>query len=249
LKTYVIANDFQLPFDDKACTKLVVKFIQYLKPDGVVLNGDVVDSYQFSTFQKDPLGAPNLQDEIKAAKKLMGDIANVREKADLFWLGGNHEDRHRRFMWANAPALASVVDFPKLFDLADFGFRWMDYGEILELGYLMVTHGNVVRAHSAWTAKKNFETFGRSNLTGHTHRLGVYYRRNSTGLHAAYENGCLCRLDLEYIKSPFPDWHHGFSVVHFEDKNGWFHVQQLPILEEGNLATVYYGTKRVTVKR
>ena len=247
MKTYIVANDFQIPFQHKSVTDLFLEFTAWLKPDGVVLAGDIVDGYNFSTFHKDPQNTASLGVEIKGAKWLLGGVRNRMPKTSkLFWLGGNHEDRHRRYMWANAPALADVLSFPKLFDLADFKCEWRDYGEVLELGYLLVTHGNYVRAHSAYTAKKNFEVYGRSVMTGHTHRLGIYYRRNTLGIHGAYENGCMCRFDMEYLNTPFPDWHHGLSVVHFEPKNGWFHVQQIPILSE---SVLFYGNKRIKVKR
>lgn len=240
MKTWVIINDLQIPFQSKPVVKLWLSFVRDLKPHGVILNGDIVDSYTFSTFHKDPLNSPSLKTEIAGAHALLGEINDIKSIKELWWLGGNHEDRHRRYMWAKAPELAQVIDFAKIFDLEDYNCMWKEYGEILQLGDLMVTHGNVVRAHSAWTAKKNFETYGSSVLTGHTHRLGVYFRTNSTGLHAAWENGCMCRKDLDYVKTPYPDWHHGFSVVHVADKGGTFHVQQIPILGE---RWFYYGSK------
>jgi hypothetical protein len=72
-------------------------------------------------------------------------------------------------------------------------------------------------------------------MIGHTHRLGIYYRTNASGTYAAYENGCLCRLDPEYAICP--DWQQGFSVIHVE-ANGYFHVQQIPILRR---RTFFYG--------
>ena len=102
----------------------------------------------------------------------------------------------------------------------------------------MVTHGDLVLKHSGQSAKAHFEKYGTSILHGHTHRLGIYYKRDVRGIHAAYENGCLCRLDPEY--AIHPNWHHGFSMVQVEE-GGFFYVEQIPIL---NRKTLFYGGKR-----
>ena len=69
---------------------------------------------------------------------------------------------------------------------------------------------------------------GTSVLIGHTHRAGVFHRTNRLGDHAAYENGCLCRLDgLGYAN--FPDWQQAFSVVDVFP-GGMFNVTLLRIL-------------------
>jgi hypothetical protein len=72
---------------------------------------------------------------------------------------------------------------------------------------------------------------------GHSHRLGVYYQTNVRGVHASYENGCLCDLKPEYVN--YPNWQQGFSVVSVDD-GGWFNVQQIPIL---NRHRFYYGSE------
>ena len=223
---WVVMNDIQLPFHDKPVLEMVLRFIKVLKPDGVVLNGDVVDCYELSTFDKNPLEQTGLEKEIDLAQSLMNRLAHVPAK---WWLGGNHEDRLRRYLWRNAAKFAKLeaLGFESLFGLARYGFRWKPYGGTLNLGRLLVTHGSLALKHSGWSGRAHFEKYGNSVLVGHTHRLGVYYRTNAKGVHAGYENGCLCRLDPEYVQ--YPDWQQGFSVVHVH-KNGWFNVNQIPIL-------------------
>jgi len=239
MKLYVVLNDLQIPFHDKQVVELVMRFISFIRPYGIVLNGDVVDSYDLSEFAKDPIKGYQLEKEMRISGDLMkrlADIGSVREK---WWLGGNHEDRLRRYTWKKAPQLnIQKLQFENLFDLDHYGFKWKPYGEILMLGKLMVTHGDIVRKHSGWSAKALFEKEGNSILCGHTHRLGIFYKKNANGTHAAYENGCLCRMDPEYVHRP--DWQHGFSVVHVDD-DGMFNVQQIPILKR---RFFYYGGTR-----
>ena len=228
-KVYVILNDLQIPWQDKrVLDNLVLPFIRDLQPDGVILNGDIVDSYQLSEFTKDPLSKWDLAREIKEAHQLMSRLGWVREK---IWIGGNHEDRLRRYLWKHAPALACVpqVRFEALFGLAEHGFKWLPYGRYIRLGKLLVTHGSQVVKHSAMSAKAHFEKYGCSGLHGHTHRLGAYYITQRGVPSVAYENGCLCRLDPEYADSP--NWQQGFSVVHVF-RGGYFNVQQVPVINQ-----------------
>lgn len=244
MKTWVVINDVQIPFHDKKVLYgLVVPFIEDLKPHGIIMNGDIVDCYSLSTFSKDPLSKAGLDVEIKEAQKLMHRLSKVTQ--ERVWLGGNHEDRLRRFLWEKAPALGLVpaVSFAGLFGLQHYGFEWGDYGTVVDLGSLSVTHGSMVNKHSGQSARSHFDKYGVSVMIGHTHRLGIYYRRNRAGIHAAYENGCLCSLEPEYVQHP--DWQNGFSVVHV-DKGGMFNVQQIPII---NRQGFFYGNERIWLNK
>ena len=221
-------NDIQIPFHDEKVLDLVVDFVRDLKPHGVILNGDIVDCYAISTYSKDPMEKSDIVLEQRYARELMNKLAPVTK--ERWWLGGNHEDRLRRYIWNNAKEFAGLEEmtFPKLFRLGDYGFKWKEYGGSLNLGKLMVTHGSLVSKHAGWTAKLHMEKYGTSVLVGHSHRMGTYYKRDVRGEHVAVDNGCLCQLNPEYDQ--FPNWQQCFSVVNAAD-NGFFNVIQVPILD------------------
>ena len=239
MKLWAILNDLQIPFQDPQVLGLVLRFLDDLKPYGIILNGDVVDCYAISDYDKDPLKKPGLQREVRGAAALMERFKYAKER---IWLGGNHEDRLRRYLWKN-PEFADLeaLTFSSLFRVKEHGFTYYPYGKHWMLGKLLVTHGFMVRAHSGISARAHFDRMGTSVLIGHTHRLGVYYKTNVRGQHAAYENGCLCRLDPEYVQNP--DWQQGMSVVTVMD-NGFFNVIQIPILHRRIL---FYGGERYEV--
>lgn len=247
MKTWVVLNDIQIPFEDKRALNLVLGFTNDLKPHGVILNGDIVDCYSISDFDRSPLSKATLQKEITGAQRLMAKLARIPNK---LWIGGNHEDRLRRYVWKNPKLLGSMdegtrervvaaMDFPEVFGLGEHGFSWLPYGGTFNLGKLLVTHGSIVSRHSGQTARAHMDKYGTSVLVGHTHRGGVYYKRDVRGVHAGYENFCLCGLNPEYTQNP--NWQQGFSVVHVAD-NGFYNVQQIPILP-GN--RFYYGGTEV----
>lgn len=235
-QTWVVLSDFQVPWQDKPVVSLVLDFVDDLKPHGVVLAGDIADCYELSAFDKDPLKRWTLKREIRECGELMKRLG--RHTKERVWLLGNHEDRLRRALW-RTPEFSSLneLEFPALFHLSDHGFKYRAYGDLFKLGKLSVTHGSIVRKHSAASAKAHYEQVGGSVLHGHTHRLGSYYRTTASGTHVAFENGCLCRLDPEYIKGR-PDWQQGFSVVNVESGSALFSVQQVPVL---NRSRFYFG--------
>lgn len=242
MKVWVVVNDIQFPFHDEFVLNLVLSFIQDLKPYGVILNGDIIDCYQMSEFSKDPLEKSDVVLEQRLVRGLMSTLAKCTK--ERWWLGGNHEDRVRRYIWNHAPKFAGLEEmtFQSLFHTRDYGFQWKEYGGHVYLGKLMVTHGSLVRKHSADSAQGHMEKYGTSILHGHTHRLGVYFKRDVRGVHAAYENGCLCSLNPEY--DHYPNWQQGFSVVHV-DEGGFFNVQQIPVL---NRKCLFYGGTLVGTK-
>lgn len=238
----IIINDLHIPFHDKPVTNLVLDFIRQERPDQVLLNGDVVDCYTVSSFNKNPLTQAGLKREIREAGEIMEYLSCINSK---LWIGGNHEDRLRRYIWGKAPELAELdeLSFAQLFHLDRYGFKWLEYGDIHQIGKLSVTHGNLARKHSGETARAHFDTFGRSVLVGHTHRLGAYYKTRLGKPYVAFENGCLCGLNPEYVKHP--DWQHGFAIVHHDDATGQFAAQQIPVFKVKGEPRFYYGKELV----
>ena len=240
----VILNDIQLPFADRPVLDKVIDFIYELSVDQVILNGDIVDCFTLSDFDRNPLTEATLLDEIREAQLLMTDFEHIEYKV---WIGGNHEDRLRRYIWNHAKAFAGIagLEFENLFDLSAYGFNWIPYGSGLDLGRLYVTHGEYVRTSSGASARKHFEEYGTSVIHGHTHRLGAYYKTRRRKMSVAYENGCLCSMyPGEWCRNP--DWQQGFSVVHSEP-SGEFNVQQVPIFAVGEKKVFYYGGEKFEI--
>lgn len=240
MKTWVVMNDLQIPFHSVPALDIAFQIIRDVKPTGVVLNGDIVDCYTLSEFAKSPLTHTVLLDEIALAGELMERLAGITYIAHRVWIGGNHEDRLRRYVWKHAPQLGELASlgFSEIFKLDKYGFQWYPYGQWISLGKLIVTHGSMVRTHSSYSARAHYDRFGTSVLIGHTHRMGQYHVRTATSDHVAVENGCLCRLDPEY--ESYPNWQQGFCFVHVHD-DGLFTIEQVRILNER--IAVYGGNR------
>ena len=240
----VVFGDVQLPWEDPCALDLVLQFIAWWKPDTVVLNGDITDCYAMSHFDKNPLNIGATEQEITKGKRLLGLLKSVPQK---IWLGGNHEDRWRKILWREAGSkggLSPVVialmhglgidrfdvdeSWRRIFGVKEAGFTYWPYRHYLELAEanLLITHGFLVSMHSGYSAKRHYERLGKSVLVNHTHRMGSFLITQLWEPKGAWENGCLCRLDPEYVQ--FPNWQQAFSTITVSGNS--FHVTQIPIL-------------------
>lgn len=231
----LIIGDIQFPWHDETALELVLRIAKDTQPDCVVLNGDITDCVYLSAFDKNPAHGPEILSlEIALARGLLARLDWIEQK---WWLGGNHEDRWRRQIWRarsqdnvllSAVHALKVESFDQLIGMWDFGFRWLPYVSYVDLGHLMITHGELVSVHSGVSAKRHYEKYGRSVVIGHTHRQGAYTKTTRDGIHGAWETGCLCRLDPQW--SFFPNWQQGFIIVDVSPHTGFFHVTQIPII-------------------
>lgn len=159
--------------------------------------------------------------------------------ARRYLLEGNHEDRLRRALWnMNGAAeafhslrvFAKMMTWPVLLDLERIGWKWLSTQEQTRTKILpkfIVKHGTVIRKHAAYTARGEWEKYGKSGASGHTHRLGMFMHRDHNGNHVWVETGCLCTLEPHYM--PDPDWQQGFLIMTFENTTGAFQAEPVYI--------------------
>jgi predicted phosphodiesterase len=226
-------NDLHIPFHDKKTIEVFLKFLKDVKIDKLVIAGDLLDFYELSTFDKDPMRKYSIQDEIDKCYYVLKEFKKYC--SEIHFIKGNHEDRLRRFLWKN-PSLASikVLELSKLLNLDTLGIVYHDFEYIYR--NFRFTHGTIVRQESGATAKAELLKYGSSMGSGHTHRLGFYIKTDARGTVGAYEGGCMCELNPEYIQG-VPNWQQGFLVYNFD--NNRFFCQVVPILEHKFI----YGNK------
>lgn len=230
----IAAGDFHIPFEDKKATSILKQYLKERQPDTLIFNGDFLDCYSLSKFTKDPSRITQLQDDINYARKELRQYRKLLPNADIYYMikGANHEERLQKYLWSKAPELAKLegLRIEKLLELDELGIKPITDRIWISLGNeLLITHGDLVRKFSGYSAKGMFDKHGKSILMNHTHRLGAHYHRNATGMHAAFENGCMCDLNPEYIFNP--DWQQGFSIIYKKKGKNRFYVEQVPIID------------------
>lgn len=218
-------NDLHIPYHDKKTIEVFVKFLKDVKVDKLIIAGDLLDFYELSTFDKDPKRKFTIQDEIDQCYDVLKEFKKYCP--EIHFIKGNHCDRLRRFLWKN-PSLASikVLELSKLLNLDTLGIAYHDFEFIYR--NFRFTHGSIVRQDSGATAKAELLKYGGSMASGHTHRLGSFLKTDARGTVGAYEGGCMCDLNPEYIDG-VPNWTQGFLVFDFDGDR--FFCQVVPILD------------------
>lgn len=244
----MIVSDAQIPFIDEPVWKAVLQFMGDFRPHDLIVNGDWIDAYEISDFDKRPQRLFDLQDELEMAS---GHIHDMKKRmavgGNFYWIDGNHEERLNRTIWRHAQGFAFLVaDVAEALKLDELAAGYVPYGKHIDYLGFVVTHGNFVRSASAATAKAHADRYHSSGVNGHTHRTGAFAYTDGRGkTHTWYEMGCLCRLDLEYMKAP-ANWQQAFLIGTV--MNGALHPQLISIIDyEDGTKGFLAGGKHYTV--
>lgn len=234
----IFIGDVHVPHQDERAIGAMLALLTDLKPQHGFLNGDIMDCGPLSRFEQRPKDRLRLQNDRRELDKFLYRLVLASPATRWRWMEGNHERRLSRYLSSRAPELydAPSLQPREFFHCKRFRIEWVPQERTYVHNGFIVTHGDIVRSRSAYTARGNLDRYGTSGISNHTHRLGSHFRSDFSGGMVWYENGCLCKLDPEYVVGR-PDWQQGFSVGWFvEDR---FQVEQVWI--DGKGRALYGG--------
>lgn len=241
LVSALLYGDTHIPHEDERAVRVVQAIARETQPDLIVHMGDLLDAYPLSRWDKNPARKESLQDEIDRGRQHFAQMRLCSPGSRFVYLEGNHEDRLRRTLWnlegpaavlAELTAFKQAMTWPALLGLDALGVEFVPYAEQSRHAFLpkfLLKHGTVVRNKSAYTASGEHDKYGKSGASGHTHRLGLFFSRDSNGSHVWAETGCTCKLDPEYMADP--DWQQGAVFVTLDTTTGAFQVEPVYIYE------------------
>lgn len=236
----LVISDLHYPFHLEPALQNVYQLLGKYDFEEIFLNGDILDCYSISSFERDPR-KPLLADEIEGAKAIITKIRDMQPDAEIHFIEGNHEHRLSRLVSAN-PGLygLQVLTWPRLLSLPSLGITYTGYKDhITTLGDIQITHGHIVRKHSAYSAKGHLLDGGYQNVIhGHTHRQGSYKLSGVSGTRRAYEIGGLYdKSQADYITNP--NWVNGFCVIEGDEDH--YQIQNIEVDSQSG-AFIYSGT-------
>jgi len=185
-----------------------------LKPDVIVLNGDVFDGATVSRF---PAGSwaqeerPSVQQELEACQAFCDAIVKAYP-AKRFWCLGNHDMRLEARLAAVAPQYKNVFGTA----LKDHFPEWQQ-GMSLWIGDTVIKH----RWHGGLHAPHlNALKSGRSMVTGHLHSLKVTPWTDYTGDRYGVDCGTLADPfgpQFDYVEDAPRAWRAGGAWLTYKD--------------------------------
>ena len=237
LETTVVFGDVHIPFQDDVALGLALSFIEREKPDRVVINGDFLDCYDVSSFDKNPDRKARFKDEIAHGREVLGELRRVSGKAEIIYIYGNHEHRLSRYLNTEARALKGLagLTIEEQLHLDELDIQFVDchadkfIDTYIRIGELLIGHFAKVSPYSGYTAKNLLDQYGMSLIQAHVHSMGSSNKVLETGPVMGWEGGCLCSLDPHYTKQK--KWMHGFHVVHMNRGGEFFHVEPVSIID------------------
>lgn len=230
----VSLSDLQLPFVDRPLLEAVYTFVEDFKPHDIILNGDILDCYSISSFDQRPERLFNLEDEMAQGADIIRTLKRLSAKdCRVYFVFGNHEERMEKEIWRRAQNFSFMVKtIPEAMELDTLCEGYVPYGKHVDYLGFVFTHGNFVSAFSAYTARKHYDRYRSSGVNGHTHRMGSYSATDMHGRsHTWYEQGCLCRKDLEYVRGT-ANWQQG--LLYGQTAGGALHPTLCHVIETKN---------------
>jgi len=238
----LVSNDHHVPFHHVKGMENLLRFATIQQPDHIVFNGDFLDCYSISDFERAP-GMPSLQDEIDAGSEILKGFRNACPTAKMTYLEGNHEFRLERVVNRN-PGFYNLksLNIKSLLNLEEMDIDHLRYKEVLEIGPLAIKHGEAVSASAGQTVQKEVLQRGFNHvIIGHVHRLGWIHKTGFSGAKQGLENGGLFdKSQCHYNKNP--DWQNGFCIAHVNVEEDKVHLEPIWMDQDGSFfhGGVYY---------
>jgi len=230
-----VLSDIHVPFHNNPALTCALDHFKKRRIDCILLNGDTIDFYALSRFEKDPRERDTAY-ELKMVGQLLDYIREKFPKVRLIWKDGNHDERWMSYMRVKAPELLDIpqFQFSAIMRFAERGMEYVTDKRLILAGGLTILHGHEYRQAilaPVNAARGFFLKAKASTLTGHLHQSSEHTEPTVRGkMITCFSAGALCDLHPAYM--PLNRWNHGFAVVNlngedFEVENRRIHAGKL----------------------
>jgi hypothetical protein len=256
---YRDSRDRLHPTHDEDALAVALAVTADAHPTKVVLVGDILDFPELGKYRLSPPFERTTQASLNRAGQFTVELRSaVGPECEIDWLAGNHEERLAHYVLdnaaaafgirqANIPESWPVLSVPHLLNLDTYNVKYVPgypAGEVWINDRLRVIHGDKVVSGGS-TAHRYLNEERVSTIFGHIHRREWAERtrhgRDGGRTVLSMSPGCLCRIDgaipstkggvdLDGIPmTRYEDWQQGLAVITYEDGDGRFAPEQIPI--------------------
>jgi predicted phosphodiesterase len=230
-KSGLIFSDSHMPYHDKVAMDAMVDYtIKKRNIDFILINGDGLDFYQLSKYQKDP-SKRSLNDEIWMWVGFLLFLQKIFPKVKIYWKLGNHEERLEKYLRVKAPELLDMEEFNLKNIIQIRGVEGVTVIEkqIIYAGRLPIVHSHEYQNKTTSQvnpARGLFLKSLSSVLGAHSHVTSSHSETDINGkLMSTFSIGCLCGLHPEYAL--LNRWNHGFASIDIDKKE--FSIENMKI--------------------
>ena len=220
----LILSDVHIPYHNVEAVTLAMQYGKDRNVNGIMLNGDILDFYGLSTFEKDPRKR-RFSEELEMGRQFLRVLRKEFDGIPIYFKLGNHEERYERYLRIKAPELLDVAEFRMdvLLRFGELGVELIDDKRITQFGKLNIMHGHEFgkSVFSPVNPARGLYMRGKENcIAGHNHQTSSHVEPSMNGhVVNTWSTGCLCELHPAYM--PINKWNLGFAYAEREPDNGF----------------------------
>lgn len=221
-KKVVVIGDLHDKNVDPFYMEVLLDTLKRVKPDVVVLNGDIFDGPELSKYTVDPREW-DVVGRIKFAHdNILGPIREACPDAQIDFIEGNHCYRLLRHLADATPALRAILSdlhgmtISTLLGLDKFKINYIAKGDLATYS-LAEQHKEIAKNYKVYfnsfivSHDGCAKNFGYPSISGHHHKTEIQsFYNEHFGCYNAVQHGCGHKLDAEYCH---PKWQQGFVIV------------------------------------
>jgi predicted phosphodiesterase len=229
-----VLSDMHIPYHDKNAVMEALEYFYRRGVNTIIFNGDTMDCYQLSRFDKDPRKR-RFAEELHMTKEFLQSIHKAFPGVLKIYKIGNHEERYIKYIQQKAPEIQDLLmdnfDFPAFLEFGSMNIQYVTEKRMVHAGELVIAHGHEWPSYSGGVnPARTMYLKAKSNvLVGHFHRYSEHVGKTvKKKVDGAWSTGCLCDLNPLYM--PHNEWVHGFAYVEWQD-DGLFEVHNKKIID------------------
>jgi predicted phosphodiesterase len=227
----LIMADIHLPYHSLSALTTTFKYCYDKGINGILLNGDIIDDYQQSEFEKD-VRNKHFVEELQVFYEFLISLKRFFN-VPIYYKLGNHEERYISYMRKRAPEFLGLpnFEFSNVIHAEELGITVITDKRTVKFGKLNILHGHELRGSiipPVNPARGVYLKAIDNTLVAHFHNLSFHSENTlSDKSISCWSIGCLCERHPEWMVHN--RWNHGFAIVErFEDDN--FSVDNLKII-------------------
>jgi predicted phosphodiesterase len=221
----LLISDLHIPYHSINAITAALDYGKKEEVNTVVINGDLMDFYGCSRFERDPRKR-SVKFEFDSTKAFIVTLRHTFPNAQIYWLKGNHDIRYEHYLMAKAPEIFDDPYFSleERLKLNEERVHLIGDKTILKAGKLSVHHGHLFfRGFMAPvnSARGLFLKAKQSMLCSHVHKVSEHSEVTLGGeLITCWSTGCLAELSPDY--SPFSNnYSHGFAHIKTDNSGNY----------------------------
>jgi predicted phosphodiesterase len=227
---WLILNDIHFPYHCEKSLDMALNYGLQQGFDKVLINGDMLDMYKMSRFDKDPR-KPGINEEFTMAREFLSEMS--KHYKEVNYKIGNHDERWEKWLISKAPELLDCDEFQLniILRFGELGIKEVKSKQLVDAGNMIIGHGHELPATSGGVnpARTMFLKANTSIAVGHFHRTTTHVERNiNNHVTVTHSMGCLCHLSPDYL--PYNNWNNGFGTIEIES-DGLYEFENKKIIK------------------